>query len=121
MTPDEMTALVKAIPVEVAKEAYGDAASGLLKQVGKLGEDCLKTFRLALFPVQFASAFQDRLAAYIERSVRNVPESRRITPMQSTVLTITDKLRYQEPDNIITNLYVNLLSARASERYGVLS
>jgi hypothetical protein len=66
MTPDEITALVKAVPAEVAKEAYGDAASGILKQVGKLGEDCLKTFRLALFPLQYAAAYQDRLAAHID-------------------------------------------------------
>lgn len=118
MDPNEIAALAKAAP-EVAKEAYGDLASAPFKQAGKLVEDIIKTIRLALFPVQFGAALQDRLAGYIDRAVKQVPEPRLIAPMESIVLPVAEKLRFQEVDSPITHLYINLLSrAMDGERVG---
>jgi hypothetical protein len=118
MGPNEIAAIAKAAP-EVAREAYGDLASGTFKQAGKLGEDIAKSIRLVLFPLQLAAALQDRFAGYIDRAIRQVPEPRLIAPMESIMLPIAERLRFQEPANPITDLYINLLSrAMDGERVG---
>lgn len=102
--------LLRALPPEVVKEIYTDTASRTLQEVSKIGTDAVKTIRLALFPLQFTSAFQDRLAAYIDKAIRQIPENQRTSPRESLTLSIAEKLRFQEEDNPISNLYVNLLS-----------
>lgn len=106
----EMLDLLKAVPPELAKEVYTDAAAKTLQEASKIGVDAVKTIRLALFPLQFTAAFQDRLAAYIEKAIRQVPEEQRIPPRESLALPIAERLRFQEEDNLISYLYVNLLS-----------
>ena len=118
MDPKDLASLAKAAP-EVVREVYGDVASGTLKQAGKLGEEIAKTIRLVLFPVQYAAALQDRLAGYLDRAVRQVPEARAVTPVESIMLPVAEKLRFQEAANPITDLYINLLSrAMDGERIG---
>ena len=115
----EVTEILKDLPPTVVETAYSDSVSETLKEVSKIGVDAVKTVRLALFPLQFAAAVQDRLARYIDSAVRNVPEARRIPPMESITLQIADKLRFQEETNTITALYVNLLArAMDKERVG---
>lgn len=106
----EVFDLLKTVPPELAKEIYTDAAAKTLQEVSKIGVDAVKTIRLALFPLQFTAAFQDRLAAYIDKAIRQVPEEQRISPRESLALPIAEKLRFQEEDNPISYLYVNLLS-----------
>ncbi|HEY8037673.1 MAG TPA: hypothetical protein VIF37_19010 [Methylobacter sp.] len=55
--------IVTALP-EVAKAIYSDIVSSTLQEIGKIGVDAVKTFRLALFPLQISAALQDRLALY---------------------------------------------------------
>jgi hypothetical protein len=118
MDPTQLAALAKAAP-EVVKEAYGDLASDSFKQVGKLGEDIIKTVRLVLFPIQLAAAVQDRLGGYINRAIRQVPESKLIAPTESIMFPVAEKLRFQEENNPVTDLYINLLSrAMDGERVG---
>lgn len=113
-----VAAIVKAAP-ELAKAVYSDLVEGTLKEIGKIGVDAVKVVRLALFPLQAGAALQDRLAAYIDRAVRVVPEAQRIAPMELIFLPVAEKLRFQEPDNPLTELYLNLLSrAMDGERVG---
>lgn len=111
---NEIFEVLKDLPA-VTEKIYSDAAANTLKEASKIGVDALKTVRLALFPLQFAAAFQDRLANYIETAIRQVPESQRVAPLESLALPISEKLRFQETGNIISKLYVNLLS-RAMDR-----
>jgi hypothetical protein len=48
------------------------------RQVGQVLTDIVKTIQLALAPFQFLGASQDRLRAFIDRSVRRVPN--RVSP-----------------------------------------
>lgn len=107
--------VLKAVPAEVAKEVYSDAVGGALREVGKMGVDAVKTIRLALFPLQFTAAFQDRVASYINAAIRKVPAESRIAPVESLVLPIAEKLRYQDEGSVLTEMYVELL-ARAMDR-----
>jgi len=99
----------------VIQEAYSDAVSGALREAAKIGVDAVKTVRLALFPLQVAAALQDRLAGYIDRAVRSVPVERRIAPVESLASQIAERLRSQEEESPITDMYVRLL-ARAFDR-----
>lgn len=100
----------------VVKEVYSDAVAPAMREFGKMGQDAVKVVRLALFPVQFGAFYQDRLARYFAKALEKVPEDRRVTPRDSVLLPVADKLRYQDEDgNPISSLYVNLL-ARAMDR-----
>lgn len=103
------------IAITVAKDAYRDLVSSALRVVGKISEDAAKTVRLILFPLQVGAALQDRLAGFIDRAVRAVPEERRIAPATSLALQIGERLRLQEEGDPITEMYVRLLS-RAFDR-----
>lgn len=110
--------IIKAMP-DVAKAIYSDAASKTLQEIGKIGVDAVKTFRLALFPLQFSAAYQDRLAAYIDSAIRGIPEERRILPQQSLALSICERLKFCEETEEISQLYVELLArAMDKERVG---
>ncbi|WP_069687319.1 DUF4393 domain-containing protein [Vibrio harveyi] len=106
--------LAKGAP-KVVEEAYSDGVSDTLKEVSKIGVDAVKTIRLMLFPLQFSAMAQDRLAKYISKSMESIPEENRVEPAESLVLPLAEKLRYQEEDNPITDVYLNLLS-RAMDR-----
>ena len=107
--------LIKAIPNEVIKTTYDDALSLALKEMGKMGEDLVKSFRLVLFPLQYAAFFQDRLAKHLKKSLDQVPDGRRISPIESLALPIAEQLKYHDDHSIVGNMFVSLL-ARAMDR-----
>ncbi len=111
----EPSDLIKSVPEKVLEDAYSDAVSGALKEAGKAGVDLVKTIRLALFPLQFTAMLQDRLARYIERSLKRVPEQNLIAPVESLALQVTDRLRMQDDGSVIGEMYISLL-ARAMDR-----
>jgi hypothetical protein len=107
--------LLKAIPPEVVKAAYVDTVSPALKETGKFGEDLVKTLRLALFPLQYAAALQDRLAKHLERSIARVPEERRVAPVESLALPIAEQLKFHDEESVVGEMFERLL-ARAMDR-----
>lgn len=109
MALNDLGSIAKALPA-VAEHAYEDALAPAFREFGRFGEDLVKTVRLVLFPVQFAAAYQDRFASYIRRAIAQVPEPRRVTPRDSLILPIAERLKYQEADSPITDIYINLLS-----------
>ena len=103
----------------MALEAYRDLFSPALKQAGKLGDQIVKAARLILVPAEFAAVVQDRLDGYITQAIRKVPELRLIAPLESIMLPVAERIRFQEADNPITGLYINLLArAMDGERVG---
>lgn len=111
--------VVKLDVTDIAKEVYADGASDLLKEAQKIGVDVLKTIRLALLPLQATAALQDHLARHISNALAKVPEGNRIPPIRSVALPIMESLRYQEDGELLTEAFINLLSATFdSERFG---
>lgn len=122
MDPDAQaitSAAAAAASQKIAGEAYRDVAKPALEELGKIGGDLAKTARLAMAPFQYTAMLQQRLERYFSRSVAMVPEDRRITPKESTVMRIADGLKYEDDSSTIAELYVQLL-ARAidGERVG---
>lgn len=104
---------------KIASEAYEDVAKPALAEFGKIGGDIAKTVRLLLMPLQYTAMVQKRLERRLSRSVEMVPEERRITPKESTVMRIAEGLKYEDDSSTIAELYMQLL-ARAidGERVG---
>ena len=107
--PDVEKAIVEAAS-KLLPEVYSDALASAMKQIGHIGEDALKTFRLVLFPLQYTGALQDRLAQYIDEAVRKVPEHRQIAPQQSMTIQVCEKLRNFTEQEEFRSLYINLLA-----------
>lgn len=100
-------------------QAAGTLLPDTVRQVDKFGTDVVKTARLLLFPFQLTGALQDRLEKYIDRAIRQVPEERRIEPVEAIAFPIVEKLRFQPESDPITELYIQLLSrAMDGERVG---
>jgi hypothetical protein len=100
-------------------QAAGAVMPDTVRQVDKFGTDVVKTIRLLLLPFQLTAALQDRLEGHIDRAIRQVPEQRRIEPVESIAFPIVEKLRFQPESDPITELYIQLLSrAMDGERVG---
>ncbi|MCE0883309.1 Abi-alpha family protein [Pseudomonas putida] len=96
---------------EVAKEAYSDGVKDTIREISKIGVDAAKTLRLALAPLQFSAMLQDRVAMYFKRAALKAPSEHRICPAPCLALPILEKVRYQEDGDLLTEIYVELLSA----------
>jgi hypothetical protein len=99
--------LAKQLPV---KAAYRDAVKPSAKQIGQLAQDIVKTIQLALAPLQFAGAYEDRLRAFIDRSVRDVPEANRVSPPPQILGPVVEGIRYEPEGTPIDEMFAKLLS-----------
>lgn len=96
---------------ELAKEVYSDVLKETFLEISKIGVDAVKTLRLALAPLQFMAMQQERVAMYYKRAADKASPENRVSPAPSLALPILEKLRYQEDGDLLTDIYVELLSA----------
>jgi Abortive infection alpha len=101
------TELVKQVPI---KEVYEDGLSPAVRETGSALTDFVKTLRLALAPLQFTAALQDRYVRFLDRSVRQIPEDRRILPAPQILGPVLEAIKYEPEDTLITAMYNELLS-----------
>src|SRR5258706_886087 len=99
--------LAKQLPV---KAAYRDAVKPAAKQLGQIAQDVVKPIQLALAPLQFAGAYQDRLRAFLDRAVRQVPEDRRVSPPPQILGPIVESIRYEPEGTPLDQMFQHLLS-----------
>ncbi len=105
----------KILDSKTIEKIYEEGLSNPTKEVGKLSTDILKTFRLFLAPFQLAATYQDRFERYLTRVREKVPEINQIEAVPEISGPVIQKLRYYNEDNIITELFLNLL-ARAIDK-----
>jgi Abortive infection alpha len=99
--------VVKHLPV---RQIYNDVGSGAVKQLGHSLTDVAKTVRLALFPFQMLGALQDRAQSFLDRSIRRVPEDRRISPAPQIIGPVLEGIRYEPEGTPIDEMFSLLLS-----------
>jgi hypothetical protein len=99
--------LARQLPV---KAIYDDAVSPAAKQTGQLATDIVKTIQLALAPLQFLAAYQDRLRRFIDSAVRRVPIEKRISPPPQILGPIVEGIRYEPEGTPIDKMFSELLS-----------
>ncbi|MGH6984763.1 MAG: Abi-alpha family protein [Stellaceae bacterium] len=100
--------LAKQLPV---KAIYDDAISPSSKQLGQLTADILKTLQLTLAPIQALGALQDRYRAFLDQSLRRVPEPNQISPAPQILGPVIEVLRYEPEGTPIDEMFSNLLSS----------
>src|SRR5437016_2052486 len=98
--------LARQLPV---KAFYNDAAAPAAKQAGQFFEDVLKALQLALAPVQLLAAWQDRYRNFLNKSVRQVPEERRISPAPQILGPVLEGVRYDPEGTTIDEMFSDLL------------
>ena len=111
--PDDFTnqviaELAKQIP---AKEIYGDLASSTAQEIGSASAELVKVLHLALAPIQFLAAVQDRYRAFLDRSIRRVPVNQRVAPAPQILGPIIEALRYEPEDTPIDEMFSQLLTS----------
>lgn len=99
--------LAKQLPVG---KIYDDAASTAAKQTGQFFGDVIKAVQLALAPVQYVAALQDRYRAFLDKAVRRVPERERIAPPPQIIGPVLEGIRYEAEDTPIDQMFSELLS-----------
>lgn len=72
--------------------------------------DIVKTLQLALAPIQFVGAFQDRFRNFIDNSIRRVPEGKRIPPPPQILGPVIEGIRYEPDGTPINEMFSELLS-----------
>lgn len=102
------TEVAKQIPV---KDAYDDALKPGARQMGTLVEDLTKVILLGLAPVQLAAALQDRYRAFLDRSVRRIPEADRVLPAPQILGPVLEGIKYEPEDSPISEMFSQLLSS----------
>jgi hypothetical protein len=117
---DPGTELVTEFATELAKQIpIKDALEAPARQTGQILEDIVKTIQLALVPFQVGGALQDRLRAFIDRTVRSVPEANRVSPAPQILGPIIEGIRYEPEGTPIDEMFAKLLeSSMNSERVG---
>ena len=114
------------VPEDIGKllpinDIYKDVAQPTARQVGGALESTAKVARLLLAPIEYlAAVYGERWQRYLERVAHLVPEEKRIEAKPQIVGPVLEGLRYVDEDNVIAELFVNLLarsidSERASE------
>jgi hypothetical protein len=81
------------------------------RQAGRLGEDIVKTIRLALFPLQFTAAAQDRFQRFIHKAVDRVPSDKRIAPPPQIIGPVLEGVRYEQEATAVDEMFSELLSS----------
>jgi Abortive infection alpha len=104
--------IVKQLPV---KQAYNDLAAPAAAETGQFFGDLAKALRLVLVPIQVAAAYQDRVRAFIDRSIRAVPERERIAPPPQILGPVLEGVRYEVDGTPIDEMFSALLSNSMSK------
>lgn len=108
---DEITKeLSKILDKGLIQKIYEDGLSSPAKETGEIITDVIKTARLFTAPFQLAAAYQDRFRGWIYRTIRQVPEERRVPASPQIAGPIFEELRYREDGEPLTEMYLNLLA-----------
>lgn len=99
--------LARQLPV---KKIYNEAISPTAKQTGQLAGDIAKAIHLALAPLQFLAAYQDRLRHFIDTSVRRVPKDKQVSPAPQILGPVVEGIRYEPEGTPIDEMFSQLLS-----------
>jgi hypothetical protein len=112
MTDDPTKELVSEFAKELAHQLpIKEALAPPARQTGQILEDIVKTIQLALVPFQLARALQDRLRAFIDGSVRRVPEPQRVSPAPQILGPVIEAIRYEPSGTELDHMFAELLSA----------
>lgn len=100
-------AIVENLPLD---EIYEDSFRDPSTEIGSLTTDIIKTIRLLTLPIQFAAAYQDRIAAFIKKSIGKVPKERRILPAPQILGPTLEGIKYEPEGQPIYEMFTELMA-----------
>ena len=112
---DDLLGLAKIVDSELANKIYEDLAAPTVQEVGGAAADIAHGLRLFTAPFLLMGSWHDRLLRYVANVTNRVPEERRIAAPAMIAGPVLEKLRFLEPEDSLTELYLNLL-ARAIDK-----
>jgi hypothetical protein len=107
---DEIKGISEILDSKTAQKVYDDGLKSSVSETGSAITDLVKTARIFTAPIQIAAAYQDRLAAWIDRTIRKVPEERLVKAPARIAGPIFEELRYLEDGDVITEMFLSLLT-----------
>jgi hypothetical protein len=115
---DELAKVVPEIlDSKTVQKVYDDGLQESVSEAGSVITDTVKSLRLLTAPIQLAAAYQDRLSGWIYRTVRNIPEERRIEAPARIAGPIIDELRYLDEGDEIAEMYLRLLGKAIDKKH----
>lgn len=106
----DLTGLGKVVNSEIAKRSYADALSPAMREVGKLSEDFVKTFRLFTAPIQYLAAYQDRFSSFCERVRKKVPEDRQREAPPEIARPVMEAFASTSDDSPLMEMFEELMA-----------
>ena len=100
---------------KTVQKAYDDDMSKPMREVGDGLTDIVKTARLLAFPFIFTAASYDRLKLWADEIANRVPKQRQVPVPSHIAGPAIRNLVFIEDDNILKELYLNLLTAAADK------
>lgn len=111
----DLMGLAKLANSKLVNKTYDDLLAEAMREGGQAFVDTVKALRLFTAPIQFLALGQERLTAFLQRARDKVPEERQQEAAPSIAGPVMIALRFMEDDNILTEMYINLL-ARAIDK-----
>nr|WP_223217091.1 DUF4393 domain-containing protein [Rhizobium cauense] len=72
---------------------------------------------MALAPIQVTAALQDRFRDFLDRTIRRVPEDRRVSPPPQIAGPVFEGLKYEEAGTPLDEMFSQLLSKGMDSQY----
>ncbi len=107
---NELEVIKEALDSKVVEKIYDDGLAGATSQIGKLGEDLVKTARLLLFPIQILGSFQDRLENILKRIKNKLPSENIKEADPKIVGPSLESLKYIPEDDILFESFIKLIT-----------
>ncbi|MDO8787500.1 MAG: Abi-alpha family protein [Sulfuritalea sp.] len=101
---------------EVAKRTYDDALSPTMRELGGLGGDTLKAFRLFTAPIQLVAAYQDRFSAFCNRVRQRVPEEQQCEAPAEIGRPVMEAFASTSDDGPLMSMFEELMAKAIDKR-----
>ena len=109
---EDLTGIGKLADSKLANKIYDDLLHEAVQEGGKALADFVRMLRGS---VELIASTPQRLMRFLERVRQRVPEERQMEAPPSIALPVLSVLRFMEEENLLTELYLNLL-ARAMDK-----
>ncbi|OWY27325.1 DUF4393 domain-containing protein [Herbaspirillum robiniae] len=104
---EEIKTALKTIPVE---KVYDHLLGPAFREIGDAAKNGVKAARFLLAPIDYLAAQHDRWQRLLKRISEKVPEENLIEAHPQIAGTAIEGMRYLEDDNILTEMFINLLA-----------
>jgi hypothetical protein len=101
---------------DLAKQAYNDALSPTMKEIGGLSQDFLKTIRLFAAPIQLLASYQDRFRAFCDRVRAKVPEEEQCKAPPEIARPVMEAFASTSDDSPLMSMFEELMAKAIDKR-----